>query len=158
MEQSPQNSKSASRRVASGMLPRNRRMVQEQLGRLQMPWRFTLVTVLVSLAAIIWLSQTSTLVSLGYRIGDMEREMTVLNRDAEQLRSQIAQYENPVRVEEIARSKLGMVQATKVVYIKVPAGPVYKDKDSSSALDAKLYPINAWWRELRESLPQLNKP
>jgi cell division protein FtsB len=155
MEQAPENRKSASRRVASGMLPRNRRVVQEQLGRLQMPWRFTLVTLLVSLAAIIWLSQTSTLVSLGYRIGDMEREMIVLNRDAEQLRSQIAQYENPVRVEEIARTKLGMVQATKVVYVKVPAGPV---RDARNSTDARLYPINAWWRELRESLPQLNKP
>src|SRR5438105_6731655 len=90
-------------------------------GRVRLAWRFILVAMLICLASIVWLSQTSTIVSLGYDIEKLDKQEVLLNRQSEQLQSQVAEYENLARVEEEAKSKLGMIPAKNVVYVKVPA-------------------------------------
>ncbi len=120
--------------------------------RMRMAWRFMLVAVLVSLASIVWLSQTSTIVSYGYNIERLEKQKIELDRQASQLQVQIAQYENPKRVDEEARSKLGMVPAKNSVYVKVPAGQTEVAPETNS--NSLLAPVNDWWRELTEMLPR----
>ncbi len=133
-------------------------------GRVRLASRFILMAILACLASIVWLSQTSTIVSLGYQINDVDKQMTQLNRQAEQLKSQIAQFENLKRIEEEARGKLGMVPVKNVVYIKVPVinadkarvAADYTEPDAHSAASPNplLVPVNDWWRELAEMLPR----
>lgn len=129
-----------------------RKRLVAKAGQVRLAWRFILVTVLICLASIVWLSQTSKIVSLGYDIERMEKQKAVLNRQAEQLQSQVAQYENLKRVEEEARTKLGMIPAKNVVYLKIPANllPINHETNPNNALA----PVNDWWRELTEMLPR----
>ncbi len=124
-----------------------------RVGGIRLAWRFILVAVLVALASIIWLSQTSTLVSMGYEIENMQKQKVVLNRQAELLQSQIAQYENPRRIEDEARSKLGMVPAKNSVYVKVPPAQAQAAQETQTNPDLT-GPVTVWWRELVEMLPR----
>ena len=117
--------------------------------------RFLLVTVLICLGSIVWLSQTSTLVSLGYDIAKMEKEKAQLNTDAQRLQSQIADYESLSRIEDEAKSKLGMVPASKTVYINIPASQPEATPPSST--NPNLAPTTDWWKDLVEMLPQQAK-
>lgn len=114
--------------------------------------RFLLVTLLVCLGSIVWLSQTSTLVSLGYDIARMEKEKAQLDTDAQRLQSQIADYESLSRIEDEAKSKLGMVPASKTIYIDIPASQ--PASTPPSATNPNLAPTTDWWKDLIEMLPQ----
>lgn len=114
--------------------------------------RFLLVTLLVCLGSIVWLSQTSTLVSLGYDIARMEKEKAQLDTDAQRLQSQIADYESLSRIEDEAKSKLGMVPASKTIYIDIPASQ--PASTTPSATNPNLAPTTDWWKDLVEMLPQ----
>ena len=114
--------------------------------------RFILVTVLICLGSIVWLSQTSTLVSLGYDIARMEKQKAELDSDAQRLQSQIADYESLSRIEDEAKSKLGMVPASKTVYIEVPANS--PDATPAAPANPNLAPTTDWWKDLVEMLPQ----
>lgn len=120
--------------------------------QIRLAWRFILVAMLVGLASIVWLSQTSTIVSYGYNIEKMDKQMTALNQQAEQLQSQVAFYENLARVEEEAKTKLGMIPAKTVIYLKIPSSPIAPATTGSK--NSKLAPVNDWWRELTEMLPR----
>lgn len=138
---------SRTERNASGLINR--------LARIQLAWRFILVALLFFLASIIWLSQTSTLVSLSYEINRLDKKAQTLNREAEQLQAEIAQYETLARIEDEAKTKLGMVQAKNIVYVKVPAA--IGQAQAKIELD-KLTSSNYWWRELSEMLPKSTPP
>lgn len=122
-----------------------------RLGRIQMAWRFILVSLLVFLASIIWLSQTSTLVSLGYEINRIDKKVQTLDREAEQLQAEIAQYETLSRIEDEAKTKLGMQKAKNIVYVKVPAAVSQAQTNSAPTSSVA---GNFWWRELLEMLPK----
>ena len=132
------------------MLFRSERLT-ERVQRVRLASRVILVGLLISCAGLLWLSQTSTLVSLGYEMQTIDKNVVLLNRQAEMLQSQVAAFENLKRVEEEAKSKLGMVQATKFIYVKVPQ---VEAPPEQGLANPKLYPVNAWWRELTEMLPQ----
>jgi cell division protein FtsL len=117
----------------------------------QLATRVILFGLLISCAGLLWLNQTSTIVALGYDTQNIDKKITQLNRQAEILQSQIAAFENPQRVEEEAKSKLGMVPATKFVYEKVQ--PTASQTEAGTN-NPKLYPVNDWWRELTEMLPK----
>ncbi len=123
--------------------------------RIRLAWRLILVAGLICLAAIVWLSQTSYLVGLGYDIEKMEKKKVTLERQSTQLQAQIAQYEDLKRVEDEARTKLGMIPAKKVVYVKVPANQAERGPEPINSTSAQ---GNDWWRDLLEMLPQLQKP
>lgn len=126
--------------------------ITRRAGQMRMAWRFVLVAILVSLASIVWLSQTSTIVSYGYEIEKLEKQKVTLNRQSEQLQSQVAQYENLKRVEEEARAKLGMIPSKNSVYVKVPTS---HDQSTGPVVGkSNLAPVNDWWRELTEMLPR----
>jgi hypothetical protein len=110
-----------------------------------------LVGLLISCGGLLWLNQTSTIVSLGYEMQNIDKSVIQLNRQAEILQSQVASFENLKRVEEEAKSKLGMVQATKFIYVKVPQTEASSEQGQANP---KLYPVNDWWRELTEMLPR----
>ena len=114
--------------------------------------RFLLVTLLICLGSIVWLSQTSTLVSLGYDIARMDKQKTELDIAAQRLQSQIADYESLSRIEDEAKSKLGMVPASKTVYVQIPANP--PDSTPSASTNPNLAPTTEWWKDLVEMLPQ----
>lgn len=124
-------------------------------GQLRLASRFILVTLLVCLGSIVWLSQTSTLVSLGYGIARMEKQKAELNIDAQRMQSQIAQYESLQRVADEAKSKLGMVPASNSVYVNIPAGQ--SESTPAASTNPYLAPDTAWWQELTGMLPQPTK-
>lgn len=114
--------------------------------------RFLLVTLLICLGSIVWLSQTSTLVSLGYDIARMEKQKAELDIAAQRLQSQIADYESLSRIEDEAKSKLGMVPASKTIYVKIPASQ--PDSTPPASTNPNLAPTTEWWKDLVEMLPQ----
>ena len=126
--------------------------ITDRAGRMRMAWRVILIGVVGCVAAIMWLNQTSNLVSLGYGIEDMNKQEVQLNRQAEELQSQIAGYENLQRIQDVAKNQLGMVPSSKTVYVKVPANEAQPApvQIQTNALN----PVTDWWRELTEMLPQ----
>jgi cell division protein FtsL len=124
-------------------------------GQVRLASRFILVTLLVCLGSIVWLSQTSTLVSLGYGIARMEKQKAQLDVDAQRMKSQIAQYESPQRIEEEAKSKLGMVPAQNAVYVNIPASP--PESTPAASTNPYIAPVTKWWQELTGMLPQPTK-
>ncbi|HEX2912781.1 MAG TPA: septum formation initiator family protein [Chloroflexia bacterium] len=123
--------------------------------RVRLAWRLILLALLFALAAIVWLSQTSTIVKLGFDIENFERQKVVLDRQAEELKSQIAQYESLQRVEEEARTKLGMIPAKTTIFVKVPGYTAQPEQSGSSTSTA--IAGNDWWRELSKMLPPTTK-
>jgi cell division protein FtsL len=128
-----------------------RAALSARVGKMRLAWRIILVVALISLAAIIWLSQTSTIVSIGYSMEKLDKEATVLDRQAEELNSQIAALEHPRRIEKEAREKLGMKEATKFVYVNVSATA---EDNSPTSSNPKLLAVSDWWRELVKILPK----
>jgi cell division protein FtsL len=124
-------------------------------GEVRLATRFLLITLLVCLGSIVWLSQTSTLVSLGYGIAGMEKQRAQLNIDAQRLQSQIAQYESIKRIEDEAKNKLGMVPAKNSVYVKIPA--IQPESTPAASTNPYLAPDTEWWKDLRGILPQQTK-
>jgi cell division protein FtsL len=139
------------RRRQQALGNRLRNGLAERVRQLRLASRVILVGLLLSFAGIIWLNQTSTIVSIGYDMQNIDKKIITLNRQAEILQSQVAEFENLKRVEEEAKNKLGMVTATKFVYVKVPQTEAPSD---NGAANPKLYPVNDWWRELTEMLPR----
>lgn len=135
-----------------------KQQLRAQLQKVRLAWRIVLVATLVTLAGIVWLSQTSTVVELGYQIDNIQKQEATLNQQAQQLQAQIATYENPTKIEQLAKSKLGMVypDAQHVVYVKVPSS--YNQPDDTSQIQQDSNPdlsqVNKWWRQLTNSLPQ----
>lgn len=135
-----------------------KKQLRAQLRRVRLAWRIVLVATLLTLAGIVWLSQTSTVVSLGYQIDSIQKQEGVLNQQAQQLESQIATYENPAHVEQVAKAKLGMVYPDQqhIVYVKVPAS--YNQPDNTAQIkqdsNPNLVQVDKWWRQLTNSLPQ----
>ncbi len=135
-----------------GAANRLRTEFRQRMQRLRLASRVILVGLLISFAGILWLSQTSSIVALGYDMQKIDKRVIELNREAEVLQSQVAAFENPKRVEDEAKGKLGMVPATKYIYVKVPPSEVQTDENGRD--NPKLYPVNNWWRELTEMLPR----
>lgn len=135
-----------------------RQQLLVQLGRLRLAWRVVLVATLVSLAGIVWLSQTSTVVSLGYQIDKIQQNETVLNRDAQILQAQVASYESPAKIEQEAKTKLGMVYPDKshIVFVKVqPAAGQNSDaKQVENSNNPDVVQVSQWWRQLTAALPR----
>ena len=135
-----------------------RQQLKAQLSRVRLAWRVMLVAALITLAGIIWLSQTSTVVSYGYKIDKIHKQEEVLNRQAQIMEAQIATYESPAKVEQVAREKLGMVYPDPIkhppVFVKVQ--PVVGDMASNSNTDTnpQLAQVSNWWRQLTQVLPQ----
>lgn len=125
-----------------------------KIGQVRFFSRFLLVTLLFCLGSIVWLSQTSTLVSLSYDISKMEKQKAQLDTDAQRLQSQIAEYESLSRVEEEAKSKLGMVPAKNSIYVNIPAS---KPENAPVSTNPNLAPTTDWWQDLRGMLPQQTK-
>ncbi len=125
-------------------------------GRLRTTSGFIFAAMLVCLGSLVWLSLTSQIVAYGYETEKMDKREVVLKRQAEQLQSEIAKYENLQRIENVAKNKLEMVPPQKAVYVKVPAelaqpAPVQIQTNS-------LNPVTDWWRELTEMLPRPSQP
>ncbi len=131
------------------------RRMRDKLGgrvrRVHLVSRVVLLGLMVSFAGILWLNQISNMVSLGYEMETMDKKIILLNRQAEELQSQIASFENLHRIEDEAKGRLGMVPATKFIYLKVPAS---NETPENGRPNTKLYPVSAWWRELTEMLPK----
>ena len=126
-----------------------------------------LVVLLLSVGGIVWLSQTSTLVTLGYDVERMKDAGAVLDTKAQVMQRQIADYTNPVRIEKEAREKLGMIPATQKVYLTVksvtPSAPIATDASladmratqaANRTGNDKTAPVDRWWREMLEDLPE----
>lgn len=116
--------------------------------------RFILVTLLICLGSIVWLSQTSTLVSLGYDVTRMEKQKADLDIASQRLQSQIAGYESLSRIEDEAKSKLGMVPAKNSVYVNIPAS---QPESTPASTNPNLAPTTDWWQDLAGLLPQQTK-
>ncbi len=95
---------------------------------------------LLALVAIVYLVQVSQVATLGYRLDQAQAREFELRVEAEMLRTAIAEYEDPRRIERVAREQLGLIKAQHVIYLKV------------DGLDGKESPsrwvTNRWWASL----------
>ncbi|NWJ44478.1 MAG: hypothetical protein HXX08_01230 [Chloroflexi bacterium] len=129
--------------------------VREQLIRrarnMQLAVRIALFGLMISAAALIWLNQTSTIVQLGYDIERIDEREAVLNQQAEAINADIGKLVNLRRIEQEAREKLHMTEATKFVYMDIPAAPPSAVDGSNK--NPRLYQVSDWWRILSQMLP-----
>ncbi len=134
------------RRVKSARLK-----LWQKASQVKLAWRLTLGAILFCSAAIIWLGQTSTIVSLGYDIENMDKQEALLNRQAEAMNTELASYTNLKQIEKEAREKLGMTDATKFLYLPVPDAP--ESARDGSNTNPRLYQVTDWWRIVSQMLP-----
>jgi len=135
-----------------------RQQLRTRLSKIRLAWRVVLVAVLITLAGIIWLSQTSAVVSYGYQIDKIDKQEAKLNREAQVLEAQIAAYESPAKIEQEAKDKLGLVypDAKHVIFVKVQPATVAEptSADAAGNKNPQLAQVSAWWRKLAVILPQ----
>ncbi len=127
------------------------RRLLKRAGQIRLAWRLIIFGMIACAMAIIWLSQTSTMVSLGYQMDEIDQQEALLNRQAEAINTEIGQLTNLHRIDQEARDKLGMIEATKFVYVNIPAS-------QESAVDGDnanphLYQVSDWWRIVSQMLP-----
>ncbi len=94
---------------------------------------FLLIIILVSLLGWLYLTQASQVTTTGYRIYELERERTRLQRENARLMLEIAELERLENVEARAR-QLGFVPPERVEYLVVADYP--PDRSSPGALVA----------------------
>lgn len=150
----PETSSRGSRlvRPETTLLLKNARI--RLLGRarkMRLAWRLILIALLCCLAAIIWLNQTSTIVSVGYDLDKIEKQEALLNQQAEAMNTEIGHYTSLRQIDQEARDKLGMVEATKFVYLDIPSAP--DSATNGTNTNPYLYQISDWWRILSQMLP-----
>ncbi len=78
------------------------------------------VALFIFLAVLVYVWQRINVIELGYRIEAMERERKELLQKNKALLVEAASLGSPQRIEEIARSQLGMVRPSpgQVIFIK----------------------------------------
>lgn len=95
---------------------------------------------LVALALTLYLIQVSQVATLGYQLNQAQARELQLRVQAETLRTLVAEYEKPRRVEAVARQQLGLVPPEHVVYLTVEG---LKDSEPR-----QFYGVtNRWWAE-----------
>jgi cell division protein FtsB len=119
--------------------------------KIRLAWRLVLVGVLICSAAILWLSQTSTIVELGYKMEQIDKNEVVLNRNAELLNTEIGKLTGIHQIEKIARDKLGMVDASKKIFLEIPASSESAREGANT--NPRLYQVSDWWRIVSQMLP-----
>jgi cell division protein FtsB len=128
-----------------------RNVILARARNMRLAWRLVLLGVLISAAALLWLSQTSAIVTLGYEIEKIEKTEQELNRQAEYLNTEIGKLTNLRQIEKAAREKLGMTEATRYVYLEIPSsGPSAVDGTNTNP---RLYQVSDWWRIISQMLP-----
>jgi cell division protein FtsB len=119
--------------------------------KIRLAWRLVLVGVLICSAAILWLSQTSTIVELGYKMEQIDKNEVKLNRTAELLNTEIGKLTNLRQIDKVARETLKMTEATKKIYLDIPvSSESARDGDNPNP---RLYQVNDWWRIVSQMLP-----
>jgi cell division protein FtsB len=113
--------------------------------------------VVIGLASLLLLMQTSAIAAEGYTLRRLEAERESWRQRNLQLESEIAALQSLQRVDLIARQRLGMVPATERTYINVnvvPSGPeIPDDLPPSWARQAGLPQRDeSVWGRLRETL------
>ena len=135
-----------------------RQQIKAQLRRIRLAWRLVLVALLLTLAGIIWLGQTSAVVSLGYQIDNIHKQEVVLDRQAQVIEAQIATYESPAKIEQEAKTRLGMIypDAKHIKYLNISASAsnnVQAVSDQAADTNPQLAQVSDWWRQLTGALP-----
>ena len=132
-----------------------RQQIKAQLRRIRLAWRLVLVALLLTLAGIIWLGQTSAVVSLGYQIDNIHKQEVVLDRQAQVIEAQIATYESPAKIEQEAKTRLGMIypDAKHIKYLHIPASSGQAGSDQAADTNPQLAQVSDWWRQLTGALP-----
>jgi|GEM_PF-1974224 len=119
--------------------------------QVRMAWRLILIGVLICSAAIIWLHQTSQIVSLGYENENITAKEALLDRQAEAINTEIGKLTNLRQIDEAARKKLGMTEATKFIYVEIPASS--SSAVNGDSINPRLYQVTDWWRIVSQMLP-----
>ncbi len=91
----------------------------------------------VALALTLYLIQVSQVATLGYQLSQAQARELELRVEAETLRTLVAEYERPARIEAVARDQLGLVPAQRTIYLTI-------DHPSDSGQAAKSI-TNRWW-------------
>jgi hypothetical protein len=88
-----------------------------------MPIVITGILIVLGLTALLWVSQSSAVATLGYDLKRLEVERAREVARSEQLLIEIGQLESLPRLEEAA-TRLGLVPPERVVFVRVPADTV----------------------------------
>jgi cell division protein FtsL len=93
---------------------------------------------LAALAVTIYLIQVSQVATLGYQLAQAQARELQLQVEAETLRTMVAEYERPARIQAVASDQLGLVLPERTIYLSVEGLAAQED---ASGLDA----TNRWW-------------
>ncbi len=103
-------------------LPRRARQEPSRLRAPQFAAWLPLASVLIGIASLFYLTQTSDVATTGYSIQELQAEENNWKLRNEQLSLQLAQARSLATVEEQATKRLLMVPAKNVVYLQPQSG------------------------------------
>ncbi len=83
-------------------------------------------------------------IALGYEIEKARQNIAALQRENERLELEIAKLQRPERIEEIARTKLGMEEPEKVLLASLPPEP----ERTEGALQATAQNREKGWKRI----------
>ncbi|MBF6598960.1 MAG: septum formation initiator family protein [Dehalococcoidia bacterium] len=120
------------------------------------------VAVVVVAVAALQVNQFSRAASTGYTIDALTRQRAAKQAENYELEAQVARLSSLSRVESDARTKLGLVPATRTIYVTVnqplPSGPSLpaRFQEQAAAAAANLPPpppAPSLWKRLLQLLP-----
>ncbi len=114
--------------AAGVMSPRATARKRHDAGLARLPIVTIGLVVLLGLIAMLYISQSSAVATLGYDVKRLEAERARWIARNEQLRVEIGQLESLPRL-EAAAARLGMVPPERVVFVQAPASAIVKRTD-----------------------------
>lgn len=88
----------------------------------------------------------SQVAAIGYRIESTKQNIAVLQRENRRLELMVAELQRPERVEEIARSKLGMEKPVDILLAAIPPEPDAISGNKAAQTEKNRAQADAWSR------------
>jgi cell division protein FtsB len=124
----------------------------------RLSWRLlTGAIVIVGLAALLPVLQTSSATERGAAIRRLEQQKTVLQAEVNETEAEIAVLASTDRIGREARLRLGMVDADVILYVPLEgAAPRQTVPERYLPIDTTPPPAaeSPWWRRLADMLPR----
>lgn len=134
--------------------PASRERARAVPGSLGTVGRFALLALVLGLAALLPVIQSSSVTSTGYRVRQLERQNALQEARVAALEAEVAQLSSRDRVERRAR-ELGMVPAQDPVYIQVDTpgpGALHVPRRYTPPLPAADPADRTWWETLVDAV------
>lgn len=99
--------------------------------------------------AIFLVSRHAEIAQMAYRVGDLQREISLVEDENVRLRAQTSELKSLSRIEKIATTKLGMVKPG-VIQVAMVEMPVVAQSEDEQQVTQIAAPNNSLWGRFRQ--------